>query len=147
MPTSTNKPTSETKTPAAANQTDAKVEGGQVEGLSTTSPAEESDRKSTDSYAGGANPTVNEGDKLPPLGSLSGNVLPPEGTGFHCGICGQVIGKQGQHYDGDGEVTEVPHANVMVVADNWPDKQVEVDQQAMKELEDRRARRKADSEQ
>lgn len=93
-----------------------------------------------------ANPTVNEGDKLPPLGSLSGNVRPAEGTGFHCGICGQEIGREGQHYDADGEVTGVRHANTLVVADNWPDKQTEQDQKALSDEQDRRARRKADSE-
>lgn len=44
-------------------------------------------------------------------------------TGYHCGICGQSIGAEGQHYNNDGEQVTASHANTMVVADNWPDLQ------------------------
>lgn len=44
-------------------------------------------------------------------------------TGYHCGICGQPIGAEGQHYNNEGEQVTASHANTMVVADNWPELQ------------------------
>lgn len=88
-----------------------------------------------------ANPTHSPGDNLAPLGTLSGNVLPPNGTGFHCGICGRVVGKEGQHYDEEGDVTETPHANVVVVADDWAQNQRNADGEALQKLADKKNRK------
>jgi hypothetical protein len=56
------------------------------------------------------------------VGGFTGNTLPPEGIGFRCGVCGRVVGREGQHYGTDGEITATPHANVLVVADDWADR-------------------------
>lgn len=92
-----------------------------------------------------ANPTVNETDRLGPGATTSGNVGIPNGTGYHCGICGRVCGKEGEHYNEDDEQTEVPHANVMVVADNWAELQDDQDREAAKKHAEKREERKTRS--
>jgi hypothetical protein len=78
------------------------------------------------------NPATTPGDNLPANGTLTENPagLPGAGTGYHCGICGQPVGAEGQHYDGSGDVVTTPHANTMVVADDWPTAQAAGDQEA-----------------
>lgn len=131
-------------TGTAANTTDEANQPKSEEQTATTaktnegSPATDAQR---DESPDTANPTVNPGDNIAPLGTLSYNTLPPNGTGFHCGICGRVVGKEGQHYDDDGDVTETPHANVSVVADDWAANQEKQDAEAGEKIRAKRARR------
>ncbi len=119
-------------TPAANNNP-----GGVVENTDKPDVAkQEADPKADDPTS--ASPVV-EYDRLGPLATLSHNNLPPNGTGLHCGICGTTVGKEGQHYDADGDQVEVPHANVMVVADNWPAKQDEADVEAAANAKSRKS--------
>ncbi len=80
------------------------------------------------------NPVVTEGDNLAPGATLAENPnnAPGDGTGFHCGICGQPVGAEGQHYNAKNQEVAVPHANVLVVADNWPALQDEQDAEAVR---------------
>lgn len=68
------------------------------------------------------NPATSPGDNLAPGATLTENAanLPGSGTGYHCGHCGQSTSSTGEHFDGNGDVVTTPHANTLVLADNWP---------------------------
>lgn len=69
------------------------------------------------------NPATDPGDNLAHNQTLTENPanLPSAGTGLHCGHCGQQVSPEGVHFDGNGFVASAPHANTMVLADNWPE--------------------------
>jgi hypothetical protein len=89
-----------------------------------------------------ANPTIVEGDRLAPNATTSGNSPVPNGTGFHCGMCGRVVSKEGVHFDEEGEPEESSHPNVIVVPDDWATQQNTADQEAAEKHAARRASRK-----
>jgi hypothetical protein len=63
-------------------------------------------------------PAANQATEPAPIGGLQ-NERPSEPTGYHCGYCGVEVGREGQHWDGNGNQVEVPHPGVMVLADGW----------------------------
>lgn len=91
----------------------------------------------------GDNPTpIEPGDNLAPRATLAdnpNNAPGGTGTGFHCGICGQPIGAEGQHTNANGDQVETPHAQTMVVADNWPQLQDDQDAKVLEDEANRRA--------
>lgn len=89
--------------------------------IDTGAAANEAATTAPDGELHDVNPATVPGDNLAPNQTLTENAagLPSSGTGFHCGYCGQQIGAEGQHYDGNGEQVTVGHAGTLVVADNW----------------------------
>jgi hypothetical protein len=94
------------------------------------------------------NPATAPGDNLAYGATLTKNpaALPGSGTGYHCGMCGQPISSNGEHYDGNGDVAAAPHANVIVVADNWPEQQAEDNERSAEAFQQRAAEKKAATE-
>lgn len=89
-----------------------------------------------------ADPTIVEGDRLAPNATTSGNSPVPNGTGFHCGMCGRVVSKEGLHFDEEGEPEENSHPNVIVVPNNWASNQDEAAREAAEKHAARRSARK-----
>lgn len=135
----------ETKSTTAANRNaEAKPEStNETEPTNQARTPNLTDAKGAAEDPTTANPTVHEGDRLAPGATTSGNSAIPNGTGFHCGVCGRPVGKQGEHYDEDGDQVETPHATTMVVADDWAEKQDEQDQEAADKHAQRKAGRRA----
>lgn len=70
-----------------------------------------------------ASETLPEGTPVDPTSGPQG-APSPHTTGFHCGYCGQPVGREGEHFNAEGEAAAAPHANTMVVADDWANRQV-----------------------
>lgn len=102
----------------------------------TTPAANETSATETRTEKPGDNPTpIQPGDNLAPKATLAdnpNNAPGGTGTGFHCGICGQPIGSEGQHTNANGEQVTTPHAQTLVVADNWPQLQDDQDAEVLK---------------
>ena len=73
-------------------------------------------------------PTLTEGGRI----ATNQGQLEADRPGFHCGYCGQPVGPEGQHWDAKGEATGNPHAGTLVVSDQWPEAQVDVQAEAAK---------------
>lgn len=126
-----------------AATTEAAVVKTESENATNTTDTNRADTATEGDGVQPVNPAATPGDNLAPRATLTDNpaALPASGTGYHCGVCGQPIGAEGQHYRADGEQVTTPHAQTLVVADDWPAKQDQADAEQVQQEAAKKASR------
>lgn len=108
---------SSSRTPAASRAADAQQ--AQADGNDTSTSADPNLQTLTNESP--TEPSLTEGGKI----AQNEADLPADRPGFHCGYCGRPVGPEGQHWNEKGEAVPGQHAGTLVVADNWPEVQVD----------------------